>query len=231
MYLPKYVAYTQRIIKEGTSIAPQVVRISDNRYRLTIANDRIFCTVDIKFTGNRWVWAGSQLVVDGVRRQKLMESPEAFFRLFHDPDSDGLQKADLANIPEYPEVKDLDPALQKMLEIAKAKLETSAPEVQHPQLRVVQHRSRAILETKLSNGIMRWDINGERLILLIMDGWDLTDRFDSGATLTAILAYLTNGHAIRSTTPDGSGPVTHGTPNSKTTANSVRVRNQAVIRT
>jgi len=101
-WLPAEVRRIVTEITDHTGTAPDVHRVETRRFRLTLANARVRMTLDVKMTGpGRWKWAGSTLHVDGVR-VPIMPSPEAFYRLFNDPDEGGRRPAELPPLEPYP---------------------------------------------------------------------------------------------------------------------------------
>lgn len=233
-YLPRKVQELADDIQSNTDVPPTIDRITPHRYRITIANQRVHCTVDYKFTGNRWEWADSKLVVDNKRRP-IMESPAAFYRLFKDPDSDGLPTAQPIP-PLSPSLQQLDPRMEEALLARLKAIDENAI------VRILSAPSREILEFVTARSVVRWAIvkGGLQLQLFVMDGLDYTARFNqdhkqskssSQAIMADVLAFLGISHGVeiepmpqKNTYPTQRSTATPGI------SDSVRVRQQSVMR-
>lgn len=124
--LPRDVRETYDEILKGTGQAPDIERRDNGRrYRMSVESDRVRMQIDYKLTGHRWIWAASQLYVDGVQRP-IMDSPQRFFLLWHDPDGNGYERVDPDAEPviePYP-LEDAPPELRTFVETILTKAET-----------------------------------------------------------------------------------------------------------
>lgn len=231
LYIPRAVAELAKTIQDGTAKTPEVRKVGDRRYRITIANDRVHCTVDHKFTGNRWDWAGSKLTVDG-KSHKIMPSPAAFFRLFHDPDSDGRKRVDLSTIPELepiPELSNFGAYAVFVETVAKIvqKVDPSATAA------IMRDRNRPVLEIRLARGLVRWALKStgieQKPTLFVLDGFDVREHTDG--TVKEILAFLAEQHGVPVPQDIQHQEFSHGSTSTPSISNAVRVRRQTVVRT
>lgn len=225
LYVPREVANMVKIIEEGTAKTPEVQRIADRRYRITILNARVHCTVDYKFTGNRWDWASSKLAVDG-KPHELMPSATAFFQLFHNPESDGLKRVDPASIPI------LEP-------MPSGHLFASVTEYLEDRIRQIDPLAAAammlagkqpVLEIRLSRGLVRWAVHDSEpeLLLFVFDGFDVSHR--AGKTMEEVFTFLADQHGVLVPAIAQQVAFPHNAANPATVSNAVRVRRQTVIR-
>lgn len=101
-FVPEHVRKWREAIERNIGQPVTLERRDTRRYRITAESDRVRMTVDYKLTsGQGWIWAASTLHVDGERRP-LAENPEAFYRLFRDPDSGGRRPAELPPLEPFP---------------------------------------------------------------------------------------------------------------------------------
>lgn len=233
MYLPKKVAELIEDIRKNIDTEPLVDRVGDRRFRITIANDRVHCTVDYRFTGNRWDWADSKLTVDG-KRIDIMPSPAAFYRLYREPDSYGLKQADMSILDELTPVELTGPEaafFSGILEYVQGRIAPVDPTA------VVQfnyYRKEPVMVVKMERSTMIWGTGAGapswKLIFIQLDGWDFTDRF-KGKDLETVFGFLAESHGVTLSAPPTNTPNQFGTSQPKSISNAVRTRKQTVIRT
>ena len=125
-FVPEHVRKWREAIEREIGQPVTLVRRDPRRYRLTAEGDRVRMTVDYKLTsGQGWQWAASTLHVDG-ERVPLMPSPDAFYRLFRDPDSGGRRRAELPPLEPFPlddPPEDLPPAERAFMAAVRRRFE------------------------------------------------------------------------------------------------------------
>jgi len=227
-YVPGPVAKHAAEIEAKTSVAPIVTRISTNRFRLTIANDRVFCTVDYKFTGNHWIWANSKLFVDGERRE-IMSGVTEFARLFHDPESNGLRRLDPSEIPDLPIIELApDDYTNQVIQRLEHRFLRIDPEA---KLTLVGTPDHAVLEIKLTHGVIRWALGYKlKLLVFILDGYDWSTRTKAATVTEDVFTILANRYKVPIPPAAPTIPTLSGSTQAQSTSNAVRVRRQTVIR-
>jgi len=233
--LPREVRETYDEILKGTGQEPDINRRDNGRrYRMTVENARIRMQVDYKLTGRRWVWAASQLYIDGVQRP-IMPSPQAFFRLWHDPDGDGYRRADPVDDPvlePYP-LEDAPPELRTFVQHLRDRLDGLADSDgsgvtltfgrvgEAPVLRMT--RAGSVLSVWMKQTGPAWFPYAVRLVV---DGYDRTPA--AGTTFDGLLAEFLGDRTGPGLAPAG-GPLVHAArPAQRNT--SVEVRKQSVMR-
>lgn len=221
----KHVAEISRIV----GITPEVTRVSDRRYRITIGNDRVHCTVDYKFTGNYWAWANSKLLVDG-QPHEIMPNTTAFARLFSDPDSDGLKKLSLADIPELPiiELEPGDPTI-RVIQHFEQRYRHIDPET---VVTLVGTLDQPVLDIRMMHSVIRWSLEYRpRLVLFVMDGYDHIPRVKNENTVMAdVFTILANRYGVPVPSAPATIPTLSGSTHAQSVSNAVRIRKQTVIR-
>jgi len=238
-FVPKAIVKLVADIDKNLGFQPTLTRVGDRRIRITIdhpSQPRVFCTVDYKFTGNRWEWANSKLVVDG-NRIAIMESPQAFYRLFHDPDSLGMKAADLSILDKLAPIEpDSTLALHTrgLAEFIQAKVRRIDP---NTQIDVKVYRGNAALLVTMARAHILWVIDpkhgGIALRLFALDGWDFTIRFKDLSKLAEMFGFLAESHGVDPSliTRETTAPPTQFTSAPQSVSNAVRTRKQTVIRT
>lgn len=230
LYVPRAVAKLVQRIQDGTQRTPEVQKVGDRRYRVTVTNDRVHCTVDYKFTGNRWDWANSKLTVDG-KPHKIMPSPEAFFRLFHDPDSDGLKRIDVSEIAELEPIPADSPYASNYAAIAESVTKRIQNVDSSASAAILMDRNQPVLEFRLARGLVRWTLHteGPKLLLFVFDGFDVRDQ--AGKTVEEVFAFLAEQHGVPVPPAATQQEFSHSSSSTPSISNAVRVRRQTVIRT
>lgn len=231
MYLPKKVAELVDDVRKNIDVEPNVDKVGDRRYRVTITNERVHCTVDYKFTGNRWEWADSKLTVDG-NRIAIMPNPAAFYRLFQNPDTFGLKKADLTILNQLTPI-DLDALGMKMfkgiIDYTRRRLEPIDP---NTTVELHTYRDSPALLIKTIKSTMIWGItaSGWSLRFIELDGWDFTERMKD-KDLETIFGIVAESHGVALPPPPSkaNNPLFNSAP--AMVSNAVRTRKQTVIRT
>lgn len=223
-WMPQAVQGWCRDIERGTGQAPQVERVGDRRFRLTVENERVLMTVDFKTTGpGRWVWAGSTLTVDGVRRP-LAENAAAFYRLFHDPDSGGKRRVDPADeepFEPYPLDDPPPPPVRQLMDQLTAQLGRKL------EATITAGRlgdGTPLVVITVPRGYLRVRVGAEVTMRAVLDGYDETGS--AKESLADVLRRLIEAHDPATPAPP---PVAR--PRPSTRSNSVEVRRQSVIRT
>lgn len=237
--MPKAIVKLVADIVKNLGFEPLLTLVNHRRIRITIdhpSQPRVFCTVDYKFTGNRWEWANSKLVVDG-NRIAIMESPQAFYRLFHDPDSLGLKAADLSIIDKLTPIE-LDSTLathmQGLAEFVQTRVRRIDPET---RIDMKAYQGSAALLVTMARAHILWLINpragGMTLRLFALDGWDFTARFKDLSKLAEMFGFLAESHGVDPSliTRETTAPPNQFTSAPQSVSNAVRTRKQTVIRT
>lgn len=235
--LPRAVREVHGEILKGTGQAPDItVRDSGRRYRLSVESTRVRMQIDYKLTGRRWVWAASQLYVDGVQRP-IVATPQLFYRLWHDPDGDGYKRADPADDPAlepYP-LEDAPPELRQFVESLRARFGNldadGGPDVaptleigrsgDAPVIRIV--RGTAVLSVWLKQMGAMWLPHALRLV---RDGYDHTPV--AGTTFEDAIAIFLGDLTGPRSAPAGASKV--GAAHAPARLTGVEVRKQSVMR-
>ena len=193
VWMPKDVRHYFDHITDGTGQAPEVEKIGDRRFRLTVANERVRMTMDMKMTRpGKWVWAASALWVDG-QRHDLAENPAAFYRLFADPDSDGKRRVDPAEEESYEPYPLDDPPpvhVQTMVGRVSNLIEKKGAEATVRAGRLVD--GTPLVEITTAHGYLRVKLGAELAVRAVRDGIDITG--DAKTTLDEMFARLTDTH-------------------------------------
>lgn len=231
--LPGEVRHTYDEIVKGTGVEPDIERRDNGRrYRLAVNSDRVRMQIDYKLTGRRWVWAASQLYVDGVQRP-IMKTPQHFYRLWHDPDSDGYPRADPADEPPiepYP-LEDAPEDLRVFVERLRTRFEGREGKVltfgRHPDGTPVVHvdnrETGGTLLLRLERVGPTWFPSHLRLT---RGGYDRTS--EAGGSFEEALRLLLGDWRGPAVMPSG-GPKVRGASDAQRNT-SVDVRKQTVIR-
>ena len=228
MWVPPEVHRIELEIARHTGRAPQVERVNDRRYRLTHSNRRVHMTLDLKMTGpGRWKWAQSVLHVDG-QRVPVMPTPEAYYRLFNEPDSGGREKVKLPPLEPYP-LEDAPPEDQLFLRACLARF---AADKRTSQLKVTVGRVDGSTALQIFDPAKQVTLllalTGDGLGVLSSDrdGFDATG--DLGDELNHALSLLGHERGVPK-------PMEYGSPGARrqheaARLTSVEVRRQSVIR-
>lgn len=233
--MPKPVTKLVADIVENLGFEPEVTRVGDRRFRVTISGPRVYCTVDFKFTGNRWEWADSKLSVDN-ERVPIMPDQPSFYRLFKNPDTFGLEPSDLSILNELAPVPadiaaSFGSTLFNIVEYVERRLSVIDPAA---TVQLLLYRNSPAMLVKLPRSAMLWltKQGGMYLALFDLDGLDFTERFNKSGKLEEIFAFLAESHGVElPPLPKNAAPPTQFSSNPQNISNSVRVRKQSVIRT
>lgn len=220
-------------IVNGTGQEPDVeVRENGRRVRMAVEHERVKMTIDYKLTGSRWTWSSSRLWVDGEQRP-IMQTPAHFYRLWHDPDSNGHRRADPADdqpIEPYP-LEDAPADLRHFIETLQARLDPSKATLLFG--RVTTHGATLpVIRLDTENGVLTVQLRrtGPAWLpyayRLVKDGYDLTEV--SGGSFEDALRMLIGDHTGPIGAPAG-GPKVGGS-HAPERLTSVEVRKQSVMR-
>lgn len=214
-------------IEHGTGQPPQVEKIGDRRFRLTAENERVRMTLDLKMTSpGKWVWAHSRLWVDGVERARV-ESAEAFYRLFADPDSGGRIKVDYADeepFEPYPLEDPPPPAVQQLVARVAGMLARRTSDATVTCGRTVD--GTPLVEITTSRGYVRFKMGTELKMRAVVDGYDATG--DAHGTIEDVLASFMDAHDPARPAPAAPGRARRASDTQRNTG--VEVRRTTVIR-
>lgn len=227
-WMPKDVRHYYDLIRRGTGQEPEVEKIGDRRFRLTVANTRVRMTLDLKMTGpGKWVWAASALWVDG-EQHKIAENSAAFFRLFADPDGDGKLPASPDDEEPYEPYPLDDPPpmhVRAIVDQANRLFEKRDTEGTVQAGRLADGTPLIVVTT--ARGYMRIKMGATLALRAVRDGVDITG--DAQTSITELFARLTDAHDPTKPAPAAPGRARQASDTQRNT--SVEVRRQSVIRT
>ena len=224
MWMPKDVREWFDDIERGTGQPPRVEKIGDRRFQITAENERVTMTLDLKMTSpGKWVWAYSTLTVDGERRP-LAKNAREFFRLFRDPDSNGLVRVDPADeepFEPYP-ADELPVTVQNLVGQLTGRLAHLDPVVRAGRLA----DGTPLVEATVPHGYVRVKVGAALELRVVRDGYDVT--VDAKDGIESALRSLTEDHDPTKPAPAAPGRARRATEAQRNT--SVEVRRATVFR-
>lgn len=234
MQAPKQVRNRADDLGKATGHPPVIEQVRPDRWRVTMANDRVTMTIDYKPTNGRpprWVWASSELYIDGVRQDELTNGFEHFVRVFKDPDE--FKNPHPTPVPldtpldEVSSLDDLPSMVRKSYLVLADKLGDDA-------VTVGRSRSYWVLQVVTGDATMRvnlidtsghgeWELDHQHPIQLVIGGRDFSDEVE-GNIERAMGLIMKPAHQAAPGNPPVAGPA----PAAR--SNAVETRRQTVIR-
>lgn len=234
---PRIVRKMQDDLERLTGQRPEVTRVAEHLWRLSLANSRVQLTVDYRAdtVPGPGKWVASTLTVDG-QSHVLANDEQHFARIFRDPDM-YAHSPRLFPMPPARDVAEAPASIRHSYTASREKL----PPGWGLSLGYDASRHRWVMGLTPPGGEQEqeglrwffapvphgWALDVYRPLQVVRDGEDLSEQAEGD--VTAALALLVDG-AVKAPPPAG-GPPVSAARSAPSTPNSVQVRRTTVIRT